>query len=146
MRIGNDGKSSEGAFGFFRALEISSSGLRAERTRMDVIASNIANSGRTGKPGVGPYRRREVRLETVPFDRVLSTVKVSGVTDDPSPFQVVHRPGHPDADREGRLELPNVNIAFEMVDMIVAARAYEANLSASRTFREMAEHAISVLK
>jgi flagellar basal-body rod protein FlgC len=145
MNVSNS-KDTDGARGLFRALEISSSGLRAERTRMDVIASNIANSGRTGKPGVGPYRRREVRLESVPFDRLLSSVKVSGVSEDPSPFEVVSRPGHPDADREGRLELPNVNIAFEMVDMIVAARTYEANLSASRMFREMAEHAMSVLK
>jgi flagellar basal-body rod protein FlgC len=130
----------------FRALEVSASGLRAERARMDVIAANIANSSRTGRPGVGPYRRREVRLESVPFDRVLSTVKVAGVAEDPTPFTVVHRPGHPDADANGRLELPNVNIAFEMVDMIVAARAYEANLTSARLFREMAEHAMSVLK
>ena len=136
----------DGSRGLFRALDLSASGLKAERARMDVIAANIANASRTGKPGVGPYRRKEVRLESVPFDRILTSVRVAGVEDDPTPFQVVHRPGHPDADKDGRLELPNVNVAFEMVDMIVAARAYEANLSAARTFRDMAEHAMSVLR
>ncbi len=132
--------------GLFRALEISSSGLRAERTRMDVIASNIANANRTGKPGIGPYRRREVFLESVPFDRVLAGVKVSGVAEDPTPFESVHRPGHPDADADGRLLLPNVNVAFELVDMILATRTYEANLSASKAFREMAENALNILR
>ncbi len=136
--------------GIFRALGVSGTGLRAERMRMDVIAENIANAGVTRTRDGGPYRRKEVVFETV-LDReagkdgVAGGVRVAGVVPDTgSPFPEVVRRGHPDADAEGRLRLPNVSVAHEMVDLLTAARAYEANLQAGRMFRDMIREALNL--
>lgn len=136
--------------GIFRALGVSGTGLRAERMRMDVIAENIANAGVTRTRDGGPYRRKEVVFETV-LDReagkdgVPGGVRVAGVVPDTgSPFPEVVRRGHPDADAEGRLRLPNVSVAHEMVDLLTAARAYEANLQAGRMFRDMIREALNL--
>lgn len=129
----------------FRCLDVSASGLRAERVRMDVVAQNIANASVTRTASGGPYRRREVLFETlVGRGGRPGGVKVKGVVVDPSPLIEVVDPGHPDADADGVVRYPNVKVPFEMVDMITAARAYEANLNLIRTFREMVERALSM--
>ena len=136
----------------FRAFDISASGLHAERVRMEVITSNIASAGVTRMAdGSGPYRRREVifaqelsRAMMFREKHPVGGVRVSRITSDPSPFPRVRRPGHPDADPEGFVRMPNVNTAFEMVDLITASRAYEANLSTLRAFQEMMRQTLSI--
>lgn len=123
------------------SLQISASGLTAERLRMDVIAQNLANANTTRTSGGGPYRRKLIvfapRGEESPFGRILSErvqagrgVRVVKIVEDQSPFRRVYDPAHPDADPDGMVELPNVNPMLEMVDLIAATRAYEANLAA----------------
>lgn len=136
--------------GASRGMEVSASGLRAQRLRMEVAAANIANVDTTRVAGTGePWRRQVVVLESGagqpanPGDAV-GGVQVAGVVEDQSAFPLVHRPGHPDANAEGYVAMPNVNLAMEMVDLATAARAYEANLSAVRTQKEMGEQALSI--
>lgn len=139
--------------GLFRGLEISSSGMTAERVRMNVIAANIANSEVTRTPEGGPYRRKTVSFAPMledmirnadPSTRSTSGVSVAGIFEDPTPGAMVHKPGHPDADAQGNVLMPNVNMTFEMVDLMTALRAYEANLAAARSFKEMANKAIQM--
>ncbi|MBI1849919.1 MAG: flagellar basal body rod protein FlgC [Planctomycetes bacterium] len=137
-----------GMNGFFSGLEVSASGLSAERLRMDVIAANIANAGVTrGGPGGGPYRRRLVVFEPV-MDQALRDVprgvRVGGIVEDRSPFQVVYKPGHPDADPAGYVRMPNVEVPMEMVDLMTAARGYEADLAAMRSLKEMIVQTLSI--
>lgn len=136
------------------ASDISASGLAAERTRMEVAANNIANAQTTKTPGGGPYRRQQVVFASL-YDAatggpnaspVLRGVRVVGIQPDMSELPRVYHPGHPDADAEGFVRMPNVQPAMEMVDLITASRAYEANLQALRSFRQMAEHALSLLR
>ncbi len=129
---------------FFNCLDVSSSGLKAERARMEVVARNIANANVTRGEGGNPYRRREVLFETVMDGVGMSGVKVAGIVEDRSPFIEVADPGHPDADENGIVRMPNVKIPFEMVDMITASRAYEANLNLIKTFRDMVERALNM--
>jgi flagellar basal-body rod protein FlgC len=137
------------------ALAISASGLRAQRLRMDVIAANLANAESTRTPQGGPYRRRDVVLEAVPrgeaFDDMLGTgataspaVKVSRVVEDRRPPRVVFDPGHPDADARGYVAMPNVNVVTEMVDLMAATRAYEANVTALNATKRMMEAALEI--
>jgi flagellar basal-body rod protein FlgC len=130
----------------FRCLDVSASALKAERTRMDIVAQNIANAGATRTESGGPYRRREVHFESLVGRgaKGFGGVRVKGVVLDDSPFIELHNPGHPDADENGVVLMPNVKVPYEMVDMITAARAYEANLNLIRTFREMVERAINL--
>lgn len=128
----------------FQSFDVSASGLKAERTRMNVVAQNIANAEVTrGKDGA-PYRRKEVLFRSVLGGT--GGVRVSDVVDDPSPFQSVYQPGHPHAGSDGMVLMPNVDIPLEMVDLMTASRAYEANLLAMRTFRDMAERSLSLLR
>jgi flagellar basal-body rod protein FlgC len=136
------------------AFAISASGLRAQRLRMDVIAANLANAQSTRTPEGGPYRRRDVVLESIPqgerFDDFLAgaepgaAVKVSRVVADPRPPQVVFDPGHPDADAHGYVALPNVNVVAEMVDLMAATRAYEANVAAVNATKRVLEAALAI--
>lgn len=130
------------------STEVSASGLAAERLRMEVIANNIANANTTRSPQGGPYRRREVVFSTALASAADegSGVHVVGVQADESPLPRVYRPGHPDADGDGMVTMPNVRLANEMVDLITASRAYEANLRSLRTFREMVEATLSLLE
>lgn len=137
-----------GLDGIFQGTQVSVSGLRAERLRMEVVAQNIANAEVTrAGPNGEPYRRRVV-LFSQALGRARSAspegVHVDGVVEDPTPFQLVYRPGHPDADEKGYLAVPNVNLSVEMVDLATSARAYEANLAAIRSFREISEHALGI--
>lgn len=143
-----------GDHGLFRGLEISSTGMTAERARLNVIASNIANAEVTNTPEGGPYRRKTISFAPIledlirqsePWDKAAAGVKVSSIGEDSSPFPVVYRPGHPDADKEtGNLTMSNVNMTFEMVDLMTSLRAYEANLAAAKSFKEMANKAITM--
>jgi flagellar basal-body rod protein FlgC len=129
----------------FSGMRASASGLAAERVRIDVIARNIANAEVTKTPDGGPYRRQMVRFEPV-LDAARGGpggVRIGGIVEDTkTPFEVLHDPGHPDADADGNVLLPNVNTTLEMADMITAMRAYEANLNAQDGFVRMAERAL----
>ncbi len=143
---------------FGQTLEISASGLRAQRLRLDVVASNLANAGSTrNADGSGPYRRRMVVFRStpleLPFERTLASsahahalrvVEVARITEDRSPPRMVHNPEHPDADAEGYVAYPNINTVAEMVDLMTATRAYEANVQAIRAMRAMGEAALGI--
>ncbi len=134
------------------ALAISSSALQAQRLRMDVIAANLANAQSTRTPEGGPYKRRDVVLEAMPggrFEDVLGAeaggaVRVSRVVEDEKPPRVVFDPGHPDADAKGYVAYPNVNPITEMVDLMAATRAYEANVAAVNATKRVLEAALSI--
>lgn len=139
--------------GLFRGLEISSSGMNAERFRLNIIAANIANAETTRGADGAPYRRKSVAFAPIledlirysePAGRAAAGVRITGVKEDFSPGEMVHRPGHPDADKNGNVRMPNVNMTFEMVDLMAAMRAYEANLTAAKAFKEMANKAINL--
>ena len=135
--------------GVFDSISINSSALTAEKTRIDVISKNIANEKTTRGTGGEPYGRQTVVFEEKkgnPFSHYLSEytkkfngegVKVSGIVDDPTPFKLVYEPGHPDADENGYVRMPNVEIVKEMVDMIDAQRAYEANITSINASKTM---------
>jgi flagellar basal-body rod protein FlgC len=138
---------------FFTAMEILSSGLGAERVRMNVTSSNLANAQTTRTPAGGPYQRRDpVFTANVvdgdefgsQLDDALRTVEVTDVVTDPNPPRTVYDPGHPDADAKGLVQLPNVNMVEEMVNMLTAARSYEASLSAMRSVIDMAHKAMTL--
>ena len=131
--------------GLFSSLDTSASGLSAQRLRLDVISNNIANVNTTRTALGGPYQRQRVvftpRTPEQAFLLPMNTkdrarvatgegVKVSAVSADPAPPKMVFDPGHPDADANGYVAMPNINIVNEMVDMMSASRAYEANVTA----------------
>jgi flagellar basal-body rod protein FlgC len=134
------------------AYAISASGLRAQRLRMDVIAANLANAQSTRTPDGGPYRRHEVVLEAQPtsgtFEDALNSsnpgVRVARIVADDRPPQLVFDPGHPDADAKGYVAMPNVNVVTEMVDMMAATRAYEANVAALNATKRLLEAALEI--
>lgn len=144
--------------GYFGALDIGASALTAQRLRMDTISQNIANANTTRTEDGTPYRRRIVifkeRSQGVPFSEYLTEssrklytgkgVKVAAVTEDTSPFRRVYDPGHPDADEEGYVEMPNVDIITEMVNMISATRSYEANVTSINATKSMAMKALEI--
>jgi flagellar basal-body rod protein FlgC len=134
--------------GMFDALGISATGMAAERLRMDVIASNLANAQSTRGAGGQPYRRKEVVLQEgqPSFDQVLGGVQVAGVVDDPSPLRRLYDPGHPDADAQGYVTMPNVNPVTEMVDLISSSRGYEANVTAMNAAKQMFSKTFDILR
>lgn len=135
---------------FFSAINVSSSALAAERTRMNLISSNLANANATRTPEGGPYKRKDAIFTATPiesrFDRALNgaaaqqirQVEVSQIVEDKNPPRLMYDPGHPDADTQGYVALPNVNVIEEMADMIGASRAYEANITAVQAAKSMA--------
>ena len=136
-------------------LDICASGLTAQRLRMDVIANNLANASTTRAQNGGPYRRQivvfEARSHTSDFKRLLeneltglSGVRVKQIVTDNSPLRQVYDPSHPDADPEGYVSYPNVNVVAEMTDMISATRSYEANITALNSIKHMAAKAIEI--
>jgi flagellar basal-body rod protein FlgC len=134
-------------------ISVTSGALNAQKTRLDIVAQNIANAQTTRTPnGGGPYQRQIVSFETE-MVRVnaaggpgLQSVKVASITPDRMVGQQVYNPQHPDAAADGLVTMPNVNIAFEMVDLISATRAYEANLSVVKNARQMARKALEIGK
>lgn len=148
--------------GLFDGLNVSATGLSAERTRMDVIANNLANSQTTRTENGQPFRRQEVVLQSnsQTFASVLNKevasrvqpggapggVRVVEVAEDPTPNRRVYDPGHPDADADGYISLPNVNPVTEMVDLIAASRSYEANINAMQTAKQMFSKSLDLLR
>lgn len=124
----------------FKSIDIAATALTAERLRMDVIANNIANANTTRTEKGGPYRRQRVIFE----EREMGGVRVIKIEEDPSPLRIVYDPHHPDADKEGYVRFPNVNILHEMVDMITCTRAYEANCATVRCGRDMFNAALRI--
>jgi len=135
-------------------IQTTASALTAERTRLDVIAENIANAQTTRGPDGGPYKRRVVVFETVLRDALTrstpggapATVRVARIQTDSRPPLLVYRPGHPDADANGMVALPNINIHEEMADLIAASRAFEANLAVVKNARAMALQTLAIGK
>ena len=140
---------------YFSAADISASGLAAERLRMEIAANNIANANTTRTPEGGPYRRQRVIFSAESFTDALNNanpaahlggVQIGGIVPDTAEFPRIYDPGHPDADAGGWVEMPNVQLANEMVDLVTASRAYEANLQALRSLRGMVEETITLLR
>ncbi|SHM10385.1 flagellar basal-body rod protein FlgC [Caldanaerovirga acetigignens] len=143
----------------FRAMEISASGLTAQRLRMDVISSNIANVNTTRTEQGGPYRRKRVIFQEKRFEpyfrelfqnKLLNAagegVRVVAIEEDYAPFRLIYDPSHPDADVNGYVRMPNVNIVTEMVDMLSATRSYEANVTAINSVKSMISKALEIGK
>lgn len=130
----------------FQAMQISASGLTAERFRLDLIANNVANVHTTRTEQGGPYRRKTAvfaeRLDEA--RRGGGGVRVAAVSADRSEPRLVFEPEHPDADAAGYVAYPNINIVQEMVDMITATRAYEANVTALNASKSMFLKALEI--
>ena len=134
---------------FFSSLDISSSAMSAERTRMNLISSNLANANSTRSADGGPYKRKDAVFRASPLagsfntalnqaSRGLSRVDVAAIVEDSSSPRMQYDPTHPDADVKGYVALPNVNVIEEMADMISATRTYEANVTAAQATKSMA--------
>lgn len=149
----------------FSSMNISATGLTAQHLRLDVIADNIANANTTRTPKGGPYRRKRVIFQArdprirvaLPFGKWLEIylgkvkpepqlrgVRVLRIEEDKSPFRLVYDPTHPDAGPDGYVRYPNVNVVQEMVDMIEATRAYQANVSAIQAAKDMFNSALGI--
>jgi flagellar basal-body rod protein FlgC len=135
------------------AIAASASALNAERVRLEVAVSNLANAESTRGPDGQPYRRRDVVLESAPqtFDEALGKasatgVKVAAIVEDQSPFKRRYDPAHPDADSTGFVAMPNVDTPEEMVNMLSASRAYQANLTAIGLLRELVQKSLELGK
>ena len=140
--------------GIFTALEVAGSGLSAERGRMNIIASNLANARTTSDANGEPYRRVDPVFEASSmqphsFDPVLRNVQrvdLARVRRDEEPGQLVYDPEHPDADDAGYVELPNVNVVTEMVNLMTASRAYEAGVTSIESIKSMASSALRIAR
>ncbi len=143
----------------FDALNVSATGLTAERLRMDVTAENLANAQTTRGADGGPYRRKEVVLGEIAqggFGSQLAVamnrgggaggVEVQAITEDQTSGKLVYDPGHPDANAEGYVQMPNVDTVAEMVDLITASRAYEANVTAMQAAKQMFAKTLELLR
>lgn len=134
----------------FTSMQTSSTALTAERTRMNLVSSNLANANTTRTPEGGPYKRKDAVFTATPLeggfgstlDRAareqVRQVKVTEIKEDASPPRLQFDPSHPDADQQGYVAMPNVNVVEEMADMINATRAYEANVMAAQAAKNMA--------
>ena len=139
---------------FISSLPSTTAALDAERTRLEVIAQNIANANTTRGLDGKPYQRQQVVFESILQHAQGKTgcgvsipqPQVSRIQKDPRPGSAIYEPGHPDADTNGMVQMPNVNIYEEMADMIVASRTYEANVAVFKNGRAMATQALSIGK
>ncbi len=141
---------------FSKAMSVSSSGLTAQRMRMNTVASNIANINTTRTPEGGPYRRKDVVFEAIPEarsfgeilttqpDRNLKRVQVTDIHVDRKAPLLKYEPNHPDANDEGYVAYPNINLMEEMANMIQATRSYEANVAAMQATKDMALSALEI--
>ena len=145
----------------FKGLNIASAGMSAQRARLHVISSNLANASTTRTEDGGAYKRQEALFRTtlpegweesiqdldpkdVAVHMAVRGVEVSGVQEDQSPGPIVYDPGHPDADADGNVHMPNVNPVEEMVDMIAASRSFEANAQSFQSLRDMITRALDI--
>jgi len=138
------------------AMMISASALTAERTRMNLIASNLANANTTRTPEGGPYKRKDAMFAAMPMESSFSSmldkksqpgargVEVMEIMEDQNPPRLQYEPGHPDANAQGYVAYPNVNVIEEMADMILATRTYEANVTASKASMAMQMKALEL--
>jgi flagellar basal-body rod protein FlgC len=137
---------------FLKSLETSASGLSAQRKRMDIIASNLANIETTRTEKGGPYRRKMVVMRTKEMDQDFDTifnssvkgVQIDNIVEDQTPFKKVYNPSHPDADSDGYLYKPNVDLIVETTNMMMARRAFEANIAAIKATRQMVIKALEI--
>lgn len=141
---------------FMTAFDIASSALTAERTQMNVISMNLANVKTTRTPEGGPYRRQSVTLAATPvqspfdkdmrsaLDRELQGVRVMDIAVDKRPLKRVYEPGHPDADPEGYVFYPDINVVEEMTNMMTAMRSYEANATTIENLKAMYQKALEI--
>lgn len=142
--------------GAFDIFKISASGMKAQRTRMDIVASNLANVQTTSTEEGGPYRKKDVVFKAIDvsddktfsgtLSRKVEGVNVETVKESDKPFQTVYNPSHPDANSEGYVTFPNVNLMEEMTDMTAAARAYEANVNVLNTTKDMFLKTLELIK
>ena len=135
----------------FESMDVAGSGLTANRLWMDTISSNLANINTTRTLDGGPYRRRapvfaEMLDQTIGGRRDIGGVRVLEIISDPSAPRLSYQPDHPDANEDGYVEFPNVNLVREMTDMMVAGRAYEANLAIVDTANNMWNGALEILR
>lgn len=134
------------------ALDINASGLSAQRKRVEISSANLANSQTTRTDEGGPYRRKDVVFQTTSFENSLGKamnegvegVEVSEVVDDQRPFDRRYEPGHPDADAEGYVSYPNVNVMQEMANLVEASRSYEANIAAIAIVKAMINRTLEI--
>jgi len=140
---------------FMNSMKIGASGLTAQRQRMDTIASNLANIETTRTPEGGPYKRKDVMFAALPLNEFATTLEnaladqvqqvvVTDVVEDQSPPTMVYNPNHPDADQEGYVAMPNINLMEEMVNLINATRSFEANVQSVNAAKSMAMRAIEL--
>ena len=141
---------------FLRALNISGSGLTAQKARMDIISQNIANAQVTRTENGTPYRRKVAVLNSIEdqgdfrqsLDRLMKQktggVQIKAIVEDQSSFVPVYDPAHPDADEEGYVMMPNVNTTKEMIDLLGASRAYESNVTVFNAMKAMAIKALEI--
>ena len=149
--------------GLFDAIDATGSALSAERLRMDVASENLANAQTTRGANGQPYRRKEVILQEAggagSFGNALSAamginnasspargVQVAGIVEDSAPLKRIYDPGHPDADANGYVTMPNVNTVTEMTDLISASRAYEANVTAMQSAKQLFSKTLDILR
>lgn len=143
----------------FDAMEISSSGLAAQRMKMKVISSNIANVNTTRTPGGGAYRRKEVIFGALPGDKTFQQelisqskdegtrhVKVLGVVEDSRAPKLIYDPNHPDANEEGYVEMPNIEVVEEMTNLLISKRSFEANVAAINATKNMISQSLDIGK
>lgn len=143
---------------FMTALDISASGLSAERTHINIISMNLANVKTTRTEYGGPYRRKSVEMAATPvddsfskqmrsaLDRELRGVRVMNVVQDTRPFKMVYEPGHPDADADGMVKYPDINVVEEMTSLMTAQRGYEANVTSIDTIKAMYNKALEIAR
>ena len=143
---------------FMSALDVSASGMKAQRTYMNVISMNLANVKTTRTPEGGAYHRKSVSFAAAPvfnpFDkemenadnRELKGVIVRGIVADKRPMKKVHEPGHPDADKDGYVTYPDINVVEEMANMITTMRSYEANVQAIQDTKAMFNKALQIAR
>ena len=139
---------------FLTALHISTTGLSAQRIRMNIVSTNLANVSTTRTPTGGPYRRKLVVMEAVPiedFESILRSqsesllrVRVDEIVEDSTSFKQMYSPGHPHADKAGYVSMPNVDVMTEMADILIARRSYEANVTAIGATKAMALKALEI--
>ncbi len=139
----------------FSSLQVSASGMAAQRTRAQLLVENMANSETTRTPEGGPYKRKDVvfasEVQSTPFSATFQNELATGVTvsdvmtDDRAP-ELRYMPGHPDADENGYVAFPNLNPTEEMVNLMNAQRSYEGNVSAMAAVKDMINHSIDLLR
>ena len=142
---------------FLKSFRISGSGMSAQRTRLHTIQSNLANVNTTRTPEGGPYRRKDVVMEAMPEaktfgdilsvqspERALDRVQVTDIVSDTGAPLMKYEPNHPDADSEGYVAYPNINVMEEMTNMMQASRSYEANVSAFQAAKDMAISSLEI--